>query len=124
MAEGLGNVSTVDISDVLDNIGEAAVKTAIRESTKNIFAMSAQRYIWSICEWVDKEVKKRGVTLSEAQLRYILDLIEKSEQEAVKWVMESLPDNPFVREFAAGIQVALEESLKKETESCTDRLRQ
>jgi len=124
LAEGLGNVGTVEIGDILQGISEDIVKTIIRESAKNICTMSARSYIQGICGRVVNEVKNLGVMLSEAQVQYILDLVMKSEQEAVKWMMKSLPDNPFVKEFAAGFRVALENSLKEELKSCQERLRQ
>lgn len=124
LKEGLGNVSPVDIREVLDEIGENAVRTTLRESTKALFTKSAEFYIRRICDRVVSEVQKRHVELTEEEIRYILDLVMKSEQEAAKRVMERLPDNPFVKEFAAGIQAALKESLDKELKSLEERLRQ
>jgi len=124
LAEGLGNVSPVDIKDVLDGIGEDVVKATIRESAKTVFTNSAGRYMRGTCERVVDEIQKRGAVLSEDQIRYVLDFVMKKEQEAAKRIIESLPANPFVKEFAAGIQEAFEESLKKELKSCEERLRQ
>ncbi|MFC1864983.1 hypothetical protein ACFLYG_04070 [Chloroflexota bacterium] len=124
LTEGLGNVTPVDIKDVLDGIGEDAVKVTVRESTKNLFSKSAEAYMRGICERVVNEVQKQHVKLTKAQIPFILSLVTKSEQETAKRVMERLPDNPFVKEFAAGIQAAFEESLKKELKLCEDRLRQ
>jgi flagellar biosynthesis/type III secretory pathway protein FliH len=124
LAEGLGNVSPVDIEDVLGGIGEDVVRTTIREGTKNIFQKSAETYIRGICNRVVNEVQKRNTKLTEEQIRYSVDFVIKREQEAAKQVMAKLPGNPFFTEFAAGIQAALEESLKNELKLCEDRLRQ
>ncbi len=124
LAEGPGNVSPVDIGDVLDGIGEDVVRVAIRESTKNVFKKSAETYIRGICERVVNEVQKQHTELPEDQIGYIVDLVMKIEKEASDRMIKSLPGNPFVKEFAAGIQAALEASLESELKLCGDRLRQ
>ncbi len=124
LAGGLGNVSPVKIEEVLAEIGEDALKTTIRESTKNIFQKIAETYTREICDRVVNEVQKRHVKLTEDQIRYVVDLVKRSEQEASKRITDRLPDNPFVKEFAAGIQAALKESLEKELKSLEDRLKQ
>jgi hypothetical protein len=124
LAEDLGNVSPVEIGDVLDGIGEDVVKVAIRESSKNVFKKGAEAYIRRVCEQVVNEVQKQHAELSEEQINDVVDFVTKIEQEAAKRIMEKLPDNPFIKEFADGIQAALEESLESELKACGDRLRQ
>jgi hypothetical protein len=124
LAEGLGNVSPVNVEDVLDGIGEDVVRATIGEGAKTVFRKSAGNYMRGICERVVDEVQKQGAVLSEDQIRYVLNLVIKKEQEAAIRILESLPANPLVREFAAGIQNAFEESLKEELKLCEERLRQ
>lgn len=124
LAGGLGNVEQVDIREILDGIGEDIVRVTIRESAKNIFSKGAEIYIRGICDRIINEVQNRRAVLQEGQIDYVLNLVTKSVEEAAKRMVESLPDNPLVKEFTTGMQAALMESLEKELKSLEGQLRQ
>ena len=120
----LSNLTPIDISDILEGIGEDVIKIAARESAGNLFGNSTEAYMRGICTRIVSEVQERHIELTEDQIPSIVNLVTKSEQETVKPVMEGLPDNPFVKEIADSVQSAFEESFNKELKLCEHRLRQ
>ena len=118
-----GDTEIPDMRELLNEIGTNALKTSIRESTKNVLKKPAETYVRSICTRIVEEVHKTGVELTEEQISHLVEQITGKEKEAAGRVMEKLPENPFLEEFAGGIQEALEESLRKELTACGNRLR-
>jgi len=122
LVKGFVNIGQDDIGDIFEDIPEEIIKNTVKEGAKNIFEKSTEDYLHRVCQRLVDKIQNDDIKLHKDQTGYVLGLIKRSEQEAVKKMMEKLPSNPFLREITAGIQMALEESLEKNFEVCKQRI--
>ena len=120
--KGFINIEQDDIGDILEDIPEEIIKNSVKEGARYIFEKSTEDYLQRACQKLVDSIQKKDIKLRKSQTAYVLGLIKRSEQEAVKKMVERLPDNPFLREITAGIQTALEESLEKRFEAWEERI--
>ncbi|MDP3878772.1 MAG: hypothetical protein Q8Q07_00500 [Dehalococcoidales bacterium] len=119
----LGSSGEIDFREVIEDILEDTARTTLRESTKNIVSRPAEIYMRGICSRLVIEITQRNIKLTESEIRQLKDVVTRAEKQALSRLSDRLPDNPFIKEIAGGIQAALEDSLQKELESCQERLR-
>lgn len=122
--KGFVNIGDDDIVDLLEDIPEEIIKNSVKEGAGYIFEKSTEDYVQRVCQKLVERIGEEDIKLSKDQTGDALVLIKRSEQEAMKKIMEKLPDNPFFRKIIAGIQIALEESLERNIEACEERIRQ
>ena len=124
LVKGFVNIGQDDIRDILEDIPEEIIKTSVRKSAEHIFEKSTEAYLQKVCQKLIDKIQEGDIKLSRDQTRHILELIKRSEQEAVQKMVERLPNNPFFGEIIAGMQTALEESLEKNFEAYEERIQQ
>ncbi|GAG39155.1 unnamed protein product, partial [marine sediment metagenome] len=120
--KGFVNIGQDDIQDILEDIPEEFIKNSVKEGARHILEEGTEDYIVRLCQKLVDGIRKEKVKLSKDQTGYVLGLIKRSELEAMKRMVERLPNNPFLREITAGMQTALEESLEKNLEACEERI--
>jgi flagellar biosynthesis/type III secretory pathway protein FliH len=111
--EGFIDIGQDDIGDILKDIPEELVKSSVKEGARYIFEESTKDYLQNVCQKLVDRIQKGEVKLSKDQTELVLDLIKRSEKEALNKMVARLPNNPFFRNVAVGMQTALEESLEK-----------
>jgi len=122
--QGPDNIGTEDIKDIIEAIPQAIIKASVIKGAKPILKQTTELYLKQACQKLIEELKKEDIKPSPEQTGYILELIQKSQQEAVRQIVEKLPQNPLFSAIADGIQTALAESLKKSLADCQERLQQ
>lgn len=120
--KGFINIGEDDIGDILEDIPEEIIKNVVKEGAKYIFENSTEDYLQRICQKIVDGIQKEDIKLSKDQTGDVLDRIRRSQQEALKNMMERLPNNPFLREVMAGMQTAWEESLEKTLKACEEKI--
>lgn len=110
--------SQADIKGILETIPRAAIKTSVIKGVKPVLKQTAELYLKQACQRLIEELKAADVKPSTEQIGLITELIQKSQQEAVKRLGEQLPQNPLFSAIADGLQAALDESLKKSLADC------
>ena len=120
--KGFINIGQDDIGDIFEDIPEEIIKNSVKEGARHIFEKSTKNYLQRVCQKLVDRIQREDIKLSKDQTEPILGLIKRGEQEAVRKMVETLPNNPFLREITAGMQMALEESLEKNFEACEEML--
>jgi hypothetical protein len=120
--KGFVNIGDDDVGDLLEDIPGEIIKNSVKEGAGYIFEKSTEDYVQRVCQKLVERIQKEDIKLSKEQTGDALGLIKRSEQEAMKKIIERLPDNLLLREITAGIQIALEEKLEKNIEACEERL--
>lgn len=123
LVKGFINIGPEDIQDILYDIPEEIVKNSVKEGAKQVFKVSTERYVQRVCQKLVDRIKKGDIKLSKAQIGAVLGLFKRGEQEAVKKIVERLPNNPLLKAIVAGVRGALEESLEENLEACGERIR-
>ena len=123
LTKGFVNLEEDDIGDILDDIPEELIKNSVKEGAKSIFENSTRDYLQRLCQKLIERIRKGDIELPEDQTGLVLSLIKRSEQEAVKKIVDRLPNNFFFGEILAGVQGALEESLEINFKTCEERVR-
>jgi hypothetical protein len=119
---GFTDASEFDFGKLLEEVLEDTTRTSINEVFKNVASKPAEIYMRAICDHIVTEVTKRNIELTDNDIGQIEDMVVNAEQRIVKTLSGKLPDNPFIKEIADGIQIALQDSLQKELTSCRERL--
>lgn len=122
LVKGFINIGPDDIQDILKDIPEEIVKNSVKEGAKQVFKISTERYVQRVCQKLVDRIKKGDIKLSKGQMGFVLGLFKRGEQEAVKKIVERLPNNPLLRAIVAGMKGALEESLEKNLKACGERI--
>ena len=122
LVKGPGNIGQDDIKDIIEAIPQAIIKASVRKGAKQILKKTTEVYVQKVCQQLIEEIKKEDIKLSREQIGYALELIQKSQQEAVGQIVEKLPRNPLFSAIADGMQTALAESLKKSLAACQERI--
>ena len=122
--KGFINIGQDDIGEILEDIPEEIIKSSVKEGARYIFEKSTGEYLQMVCRELIDRIQKEDIKLSGDQAGYVLELVKRSEREAVEKMVARLPHNPFLREITAGVQAALEESLDKNFEAWESRIRE
>jgi len=122
LVKGPGNIGQDDIKDIIEAIPQAIIKASVKKGAKPILKKTTELYIKQACQKLIKELKEEAIKPSPEQTGFILELIQKSQQEAVRQIVEKLPQNPLFGAIAGGMQAALAESLKKSFAECQERI--
>ena len=120
--KGFVNIGDDDIGDIFKDIPEEIIKNSVKEGAGYIFEKSTEDYVQRVYQMLVERIQKEDIRLSEDQTGDALGIIKRSQQEANKKMLARLPDNPFFREITAGMQTALEESLKRNLEAYEEKL--
>jgi hypothetical protein len=123
LTKGFVNIGQDDIQDILEDIPQEIIKNSVKEGARQALKRSTGRYVQRVCQKLVDRIKKGDIKLSKGKIKLVLGLIKRGEQEAVKKIVERLPNNPLFRAIVAGVQVALEENLWKSAEACEERIR-
>ena len=112
-AKGFINIGQDDIGDILKDIPGEIIRNSVKEGAKYIFEKSTEDYLQRVCQKLVDAIHKKDIKLPKDQIGHILGSIRRSVREAMKKMVERLPNNPFISELTAGMQTALEESLEE-----------
>jgi len=124
LSKGIIGTGDIDFSEVVEEIIEDVARTSLKEGARNIVSKPSEIYMQRICSRIVSEVTKRDVKLTESDIRQIESIVLNIKQRTTNTLLGRLPENPFIKEIAGGIRIALEDSLQREITSCRERLTQ
>ncbi len=113
-----GKAAPAGIKGIMKAIPQTVIKASVRKGAKPILQKTAEQRMKQACQKLIEKLKKEGARPSSEQIGFILELIQRSQQEAVRQIIEKLPSNPLFSAIAGGMQAALDESLKKSLANC------
>lgn len=122
LSKGFINIGQDDIKDILEDVPQELVKNSVREGARFIFEEGTKNYVQGLCQKLVDRIRKKDIRLSRDQTAYVVDLVKRSEQEAMNEVVQRLPNNTFLSEVVSGIQTAIEGSLENNLKECEGRI--
>ena len=117
-----GKAGPAGIKGIMKAIPQAVIKASVKKGAQPILQKTAEQRMQQACQKLIEKLKKEGVRPSPEQIGLILEFIQRSQQEAVKEIVEKLPKNPLFSAIAGGMRAALDESLKKSLANCRTSL--
>ena len=106
------------IKGIMKAIPQAAIKASVKKGAKPILQKTTEQHMEQAFQKLIEKLNKEGARPSPEQIGFILEIIQKSQQETVNQIAEKLPKNPLFVAIAGGMQAALDESLKKSLANC------
>lgn len=121
---GPDNIGAADAREIIEAIPQAIIKASVIKGAKPILKQTTELYLKQACQKLIAELRETDIKPSPGETDLILELIQRSQQEAVERIAESLPKNPLFGAIADGMQSALKDSLKKSLTDCRAKIRQ